>query len=171
MVRTGRNRDQPFRLLMSEYPAMHSVSTPRSSNWTCGFPASSFHSKGFMRWHATPPEAPRHSLELLGSRQSPGLGFFVHCSGTKAPSLHRHYPASLVLRAYPSSQPALPGPRGLQVATPKGASTGGDFPCCRRTPVASMPSSMPRQTDAPLVSLGGYAMAAFPMCLLGRRLR
>jgi hypothetical protein len=58
----------------------------------------------------------------------------VHCFGTKAPSLHRHYPASSVLRASPSSQAALPCPHGQQVATPKSASTARDFPCCYRTP-------------------------------------
>lgn len=77
--------------------------------------------------HGMPAEAARHALKLLlGSRQSPGLGFFVQCSGTKAPSLHRHYPAASVLRTYPSSQPALPGPRGftwpadLQVTVERG---------------------------------------------------
>ena len=107
---------------------------------------------------------------LLGLRQSPGLGFFVHRFGTKAPSLHRHYPASSVLRAYPPSPPALSGPRGLQVAAPQGACTGRDFPCCDGSPVANMPSSMPRQTVARRISLGPCGLAAFPMCLLGRRL-
>ena len=35
-------RDRPFRSLVPEYLALLSVSTPRSSNRTCGFPASGF---------------------------------------------------------------------------------------------------------------------------------
>ena len=165
VCRLGRSRDQPFRLLVPELPAMHSVSTPRSSNRTCPIKASGFRSRGFMLslWHAMPPEAARHSPELLGSRQSPCLCFFVHCSGTKAPSLHRHYPASSVLRTYPPSQAALPCPREQQVAAPLGADSARDFPCCYGTLLASMPSSMPRWTDTLRISLAWRAMTAFPM--------
>src|SRR6266536_3012750 len=62
------------------------------------------------------PEAARHFLELLGSCQSPGLCFFLHCSGTKAPFLRQRYLASSVIRASPPPHTALPCPRGRQVA-------------------------------------------------------
>ena len=42
LFRPGRSGDRPFRLPVPEYPALHAVSTPCSSNWTGGFPASSF---------------------------------------------------------------------------------------------------------------------------------
>ena len=47
-VQAGHSRDRSFRLPVPEYPAMRSVSTPRSSNRTCGFPASGFRSRVFM---------------------------------------------------------------------------------------------------------------------------
>jgi hypothetical protein len=79
----------------------------------------------YLLRHAMPPEAVRHCPELLGSCQSPCLCFFVHRSETRAPSLHRHYPASTVLRTPPTSPPALPCPRGRHVVrrrTPGGIS-------------------------------------------------
>ena len=51
MFRTGRSWSRPFRLPVPEYPAVHSVSTPRSSNRTCPFRASGFRSRGFMLSH------------------------------------------------------------------------------------------------------------------------
>src|SRR6266446_5202044 len=41
-VKAGRNCVRPFRLPVSEYPAIRFVSTPRSSNRTCPFRASGF---------------------------------------------------------------------------------------------------------------------------------
>ncbi len=56
--------------------------------------------------------------ELIGSRQSPSvLSSFLHRSRTEAPSLHRHDPASPVLRASPPPCPARPVPRGMPVGT------------------------------------------------------
>src|SRR6266516_4439595 len=112
------------------------------------------------------PEAARHFLELLGSCQSPGLCFFLHCSGTKAPSLRRRYPASSVIRASPPPHPALPSRAASRLDPP---STVRDFPCCHRTLPANMLSSIPRWTRILLVSLASYPMAAFPMTELGRR--
>ncbi len=48
-VKAGRNCVRPFRLPVSEYPAIRFVSTPRSSNRTCPFRASGFRSRDFMR--------------------------------------------------------------------------------------------------------------------------
>jgi len=49
--------------------------------------------------------------------QSPCSAFTASCASpsTKAPSLHRHYPASTVPWAYPTSHTARPGPHGLPV--------------------------------------------------------
>src|SRR6266496_4546883 len=114
------------------------------------------------------PEAARHFLELLGSCQSPGLCFFLHCSGTKAPFLRRRYPASSVIRASPPPHTALPCPRGRQVAWDS-PSTVRDFPCCHRTLPANMLSPIPRWTRIMLASLASYRIAAFPMFELARR--
>ena len=43
--RRSLSGDQPFRLLVPEELAVLSVSTPRSSNRTCGFPASGFRTR------------------------------------------------------------------------------------------------------------------------------
>ena len=48
-VKAGRNCVRPFRWPVSEYPAIRSVATPRSSNRTCPFRASGFRSRGFRR--------------------------------------------------------------------------------------------------------------------------
>ena len=48
-VKAGRNGVRPFRLPVSEYPAIRFVSTPRSSNRTCPFRASGFRSRDFRR--------------------------------------------------------------------------------------------------------------------------
>jgi len=44
-----------------------------------------------------------------------------------------------------------------------GRRTGRDLPCCYRTPLASMLSSMPRWTRTAFVSLAYCPIAAFPM--------
>jgi hypothetical protein len=46
--------------------------------------------------------------------------------------------------------------------------TGRDLPCCYRTPLANMLSSLPRWTRTEFVSLAYCPMAAFPMFGLGR---
>jgi hypothetical protein len=57
-------------------------------------------------WHAVSPAASQPSRELLGSSPISGCPLGEHTSGSEAPSLHRHYPASSVLRASPSSAAA-----------------------------------------------------------------
>ena len=49
-----------------------------------------------------------------------------------------------------------------------GRRTGRDLPCCYRTPLANMLSSMPRWTRTALFSLSYCPVAAFPMFELGR---
>ena len=126
------------------------VSTSRSSNRTCGFPASGSPTNVAFR-HTPPtmsrqlhlkaklvPGSPGLSLEVIGLRHSP-----IRCSLPKrvrsqAPFLRRHYPASLVLRACPPPQTARPVPHGVSgwcLTTTAGASrVASDLPLytCRR---------------------------------------
>lgn len=57
--------------------------------------------------HEVPAEVSAVLSELVGSCQSPLPHLFRHCPRTEAPSLHRHYPASTVLRT--SRHPNRPG--------------------------------------------------------------
>ena len=91
----------------------------------------------------------------------------MHCSETKAPSLHRRYPASPVLRAYTSSPFALPCPRRLQVLALASNRCRG-LPLLLLISFACMSPPIPRRTDALLVSLAGCAMTAFPVLKPGR---
>ena len=104
-----------------------SVSTSRSSNRTCGFPASGSPTAVAFR-HTLPalsrplhlkaklvPGSPGLSLEVIGLRHSPNLCSLPKRVRSQAPSLRRHYPASQVLRACPPPHTARPGPHGLPV--------------------------------------------------------
>ena len=104
-----------------------SVSTSRSSNRTCGFPASGSPTAVAFR-HTLPTlsrrlhlkaklvsGSPGLSLEVIGLRHSPDLCSLPKRVRSQAPSLHRHYPASQVLRASPPPHTARPGPRRLPV--------------------------------------------------------
>ena len=107
-----------------------SVSTSRSSNRTCGFPASG--SPTAIAFRRTPPTLSRRlhlkaklvpgspglSLEGIGWRHSPDLCSLPKRVRSQAPFLRRHYPASRVLRACPPPHTARPGPRGLPVGEP-----------------------------------------------------
>ena len=90
----------------------------------------------------------------------------MRCSRTKAPSLHRRYPASPVLRASPPPCTARPDPRGLSVsachATGR-ASRVASIPlfhtCCRHYPGG---------TRSVLSSLASRPLPAFPVLRAGR---
>jgi hypothetical protein len=62
-----------------------------------------------------PSIAPGLVSELLGSSPISGPLPLVALPPTRVPSLHRHYPASAVLRTHPPPYPARPVPRGLPV--------------------------------------------------------
>src|SRR5271155_622074 len=85
-----------------------SVSTSRSSNRTCGFAASGSRrrlTQSPRPLHVTPSATSENSLGVV--RLIANLPFyrrFLRPPSTEAPSLHRHYPASSVLRASPPSQ-------------------------------------------------------------------
>ena len=90
----------------------------------------------------------------------------MRCSRTKAPSLHRRYPASPVLRASPPPCTARTDPRGLSVsachATGR-ASRVASIPlfhtCCRHYPGG---------TRSVLSSLASRPLPAFPVLRAGR---
>ena len=93
--------------------------------------------------HAMPSEASERFPEFLGLHPSPRLRFFRHAPRTKAPSLHRHYAVSRVLRASPSPQTVQPASHEVPVDPYR--DLRGGFPCCDRSPCACMPSPLPRQ--------------------------
>src|SRR5512132_1308744 len=74
---------------------------------------------------------------------------------THVPSLHRHYPASSVVRTRPPPQAARSGPHGPPVAGRTRTTWG--FPCCVGSPCTDMPS--PNTPVGPLVHIAsrGYA--------------
>src|SRR5215831_19516728 len=96
-----------------------SVSTSRSSNRTCLSQASGSRRRLTQLPKAIACDAVCDSRKQLGSlqahRQSPFLRRFLRPPSTRAPSLHRRYPASSVLRAPPPSQSARPFSRELPV--------------------------------------------------------
>jgi hypothetical protein len=54
-------------------------------------------------------------LELIGKANLRTVGLFQERATSQAPFLHRHYPASTVLRACPPPHTAEPAPRGVLV--------------------------------------------------------
>ena len=63
-------------------------------------------------------------------RQSPVARSCQHRSRTKGPFLHRHYPASPVLRPYPPPQGAGSVPHDTTVGQHRLPATPRGFPCC-----------------------------------------
>ena len=92
--------------------------------------------------------------ELIGSSQSPVPRFVQHCPRTEAPSLHRHYPVSTVIRA--SRHPRRPSLAltGYRLARTPRHRWG--FPCCVGSPLC-----MHAVATTPAVSLGAL-IARFP---------
>jgi len=68
-----------------------------------------------------------------------------------------------------SAIPFGPAPSSRTAGSRVPLSTERDFPCCHGTPLASMPSSMPRWTWSVLGSLASCPVSAFPTSKLGRR--
>src|SRR5215469_17005368 len=92
-----------------------SVSCSRSSNRTGGFPASGSRKRHTMV-RVTPPATSEHKPGAARLIVNPHvLHCFLRPSLTEAPSLHRHYSASTVLRASPSPQTDRPVSHELPV--------------------------------------------------------
>jgi len=101
-------------------------------------------------------------------RQSPFRRRFLRPPSTEAPSLHRNYPASSVLRASPPSQTARPVSHELPVDPHRDHRC--DFPCCAWSPFACMPSPIPRQVGWNLFARTIPPTSAFPETGAGRLL-
>jgi len=149
-----------------------SVSTPRSANRTCGFAASGSRrrlTQSPRPLHVTPPATSENSLGVI--RLIANLPFcrrFLRPPSTEAPSLHRSYPASSVLRASPPSQSARPVSHELPVDPNR--DHRWDFPCCVWSPFACMPSPIPRQVGWNLFARTLPFASAFPETGAGRLL-
>ena len=78
---------------------------------------------------------------------------FLRPPSTEAPSLHRHYPASSVLRASPPSQSARPVSRELPVDPY--SDHCWDFPCCAWSPLRTCRRQYPGRSD------GIYSLVRF----------
>jgi hypothetical protein len=110
--------------------------------------------------HEVPAEASAVLSELVGSHQSPLPYLFHHYPRTEAPSLHRHYPASTVLRA--SRRPNRPG---LALAGCRFACTSRlrlGFPVLRRSPLYMHAVATTPAEPLGAHSLASPATAAFP---------
>ena len=70
---------------------------------------------------------------------------FLRPPSTEAPSLHRNYPASSVLRASPPSQTARPISRELPVDPHR--DHRWDFPCCAWSPLLACRRQYPGRSD------------------------
>ncbi len=80
-------------------------------------------------WHVTPSTTSEHNRGVSRRIVNPHvLCCFLRWSLTEAPSLHRHYSASSVLRASPSPHTAQPDSRELLVDPNCNHRWG--FPCC-----------------------------------------
>src|SRR5215813_5411687 len=97
------------------------------------------------------------------------LRCFLRSSLTEAPSLHRSYPVSPVLRASPPPQTARPISHELPV-DPYGDHRWG-FPVLRLVSYAYMPSPLPRQVRGSLFARLSHSSAAFPVKQSGRLLQ
>jgi len=115
---------------------------------------------------------PRSDITTVATEQAPPMGLSpIGTSASiaaQAPSLHRSYPASSVLRASPPSQSARPVSHELPVDPNR--DHRWDFPCCVWSPFACMPSPIPRQVGWNLFARTLPFASAFPETGAGRLL-
>ena len=102
---------------------------------------------------------------MLGRSQSQSLCPFHQRARSEAPWLHRHYPASTLLRASPP--PMRPGLAlaGCPLRLPPLSSSASRASCAF---FRYMPSSLPRRNCKVRLSLASFAPLAFPECPTGR---
>jgi len=115
--------------------------------------------------HVVPSAAAAHYRSFLGSPQSPVLHRFQRQSRTEAPSLHRHYPASSVVRASPPPHSALSDRHRPQVGRHDRPRQGASRVAC--VSLVYMPSPLPRRSDWVHSSLASPAIPAFPAWVFG----
>jgi hypothetical protein len=93
---------------------------------------------------------------------------FLRPPSTEAPSLHRSYPASSVLRASPPSQSARPFSHELPVDPYR--DHRWDFPCCNWSPMPTCRRQYPGRSDGSLFARTIPSSSAFPESEAGRPL-
>ena len=161
-----------FRLPVPHYSHHASVSTPRSSNRTCGFAAS-----GSRRRLTQSPRPLPVTLSATSENKSgvtrliailPFRRRFLRPPSTEAPSLYRNYPASSVLRASPPSQTARPFSHELPVDPYR--NHRWDFPCCVWSPLPACRRQYPGRSDGDLFARTIPSASAFPETGAGRLL-
>ena len=139
---------------------------PRSSNRTCGFPASGFPMGSCFPPHVAWSGFPEPLPTLLDLCQWSCPASVPSCPHRKAPSLRRHYPASPVLRASPPpcrpnlslagcQLTSLSSPTGLPMLLPSSSSLRASV----TTP--AVPKGCSRRSLPPPAS-------AFPVSQAGR---
>jgi hypothetical protein len=125
---------RPFRLPVPQYPHHAPFPPPAHRTVRADFPHTALRlaSLGSTRWlglasGVTPMTSPssltsrvlsvtgQSSMELIGKANLRTLGLFQERAKSQAPFLHRHYPASSVLRACPPPQTAQSAPHGVLV--------------------------------------------------------
>ena len=91
-------------------------------------------------------------MELIGKANLRTVGLFQKHARSQAPFLHRHYPASSVVRACPPPQTARPAPHGVPVESHDLSPLG--LPVFRRSS-----SSMHAGATTPAESLDAVAIS------------
>ena len=108
----------------------------------------------------------------MATEQAPPMGLSpIGTSASiaaQAPSLHRSYPASSVLRASPPSQTARPVSRELPVDPH--CNYRWDFPCCAWSPLRTCRRQYPGRSDGILFARTIPFASAFPETVAGRLL-
>jgi hypothetical protein len=167
---------QPIR-----FPALSSAgaSTSRSSNRACGFLAhgspTGFSHQHTMALYRIGRDSENIAIfagkygsfrdrlvlvELIGKANLRTVGLFQQRARSQAPFLHRHYPASTVVRACPPPHTTEPAPHGVLVESHDLSPLG--LPVFRRFPLPCMPAPLPRR-NRPMLSLSCRAATAFPV--------
>jgi hypothetical protein len=109
----------------------------------------------------TPPATSENNLGVI--RLIANLPFcrrFLRPPSTEAPSLHRSYPASSVLRASPPSQTARPFSHELPVDP--NHDHRWDFPCCVWSTLLTCRRQYPGRSDGILFARTFPSTSAFP---------
>jgi hypothetical protein len=161
-----------FRLSVPHSLRPASVSTPRSANRTCGFAASGSRRRLIQSPRPLPVTPSATSENNSGVvRLIANLPFcrrFLRPPPTEAPSLHRSYPASSVLRASPPSQSARPVSHELPVDPHR--DPRWDFLCCVWSPLPACRRQYPGRSDGNLSTRTIPFASAFPEIGAGRLL-
>jgi hypothetical protein len=149
-----------------------SVSTSRSLSRTGLFQAS-----GSRRRLTQQPEPLHVTLSATSENKSgvarliailPFRRRFMRLPSTEAPSLHRSYPVSSVLRASPPSQSVRPFSHELPVDLYRDHCW--DFPCYVWSPVPACRRHYPGRSDGNLFARTFPSSSAFPVRQVGRLL-